>query len=375
MVRLAVDANSFRGSNAGIARYLRDILVQVVWRYPDIRLILYSASDVEPRLPLGNWRLRSQPRPGPCPASHWLQNTVPRWLASDEADVFWGQNLLPLRLRRHCRRVLTVHDLTSVVLPGTMSIGSRFAARSYLGKSMKAADHVLADSRSTAAQIRRHFGTSDSRLSIVYPGFGEALSDSGSKGTAYGKTDLGVDRGYLLAVGTIEPRKGYDCLLDALGLLPAAPKLMIAGAPGWQCRHTLQRIRRMEQDGRVRYLGRVSDFDLAALYKGARLLVFASPYEGFGLPVLEAMAHGCPVLCSWSSSLPEVGGSAVRYFLPGEPADLADRLRTLLSDETELARMAHLGIKMAAKFDPQASAEQFVGVVRRVVCSPFDRRS
>ncbi len=115
--------------------------------------------------------------------------------------------------------------------------------------------------------------------------------------------------------------------------------------------------------GRVRYLGRVADDDLPALYSAAKLMVYPSLYEGFGLPVLEAMACGCPVLCSWSSSLPEVGGNAARYFRTHDAHDLALKLRELLADDAQLERMVAEGRRQVAKFSFRKAAEQVLDLI------------
>jgi alpha-1,3-rhamnosyl/mannosyltransferase len=119
-----------------------------------------------------------------------------------------------------------------------------------------------------------------------------------------------------------------------------------------------------EEAGRVRYLGRVDDEWLPALYSAARLSVYPSLYEGFGLPVLEAMSCGCPVLCSWSSSLPEVGGSAARYFRTGDSEDLACKLAALLSDDKQLAAMSAAGLARAEQFSFRQAAQEVLGIMR-----------
>jgi alpha-1,3-rhamnosyl/mannosyltransferase len=168
---------------------------------------------------------------------------------------------------------------------------------------------------------------------------------------------------FMLAVGTLEPRKDYLTLLKALRASRSLPPLAIVGAVGWNCSGILKAVREAEADGLVRYLGRVSDEELSALYSAAQVAVYPSFYEGFGLPVLEAMACGCPVLCSWSSSLPEVGGRAAAYFRPRDARDLAHRLNALLPDKGRLAEMREEGLAQAARFSFDRAAEQMVGVL------------
>ncbi len=362
-MRLGVDANVFRRPAAGIARYLRNMLRCLITFHPQVHLTLYSATRIDPELPVGNWSVRCDSGIRGRVASLWLQEVCPRWLAADRADAFWGQHVLPLRLSKPCRRILTVHDMTSYVLPRTMAVGSRFASRAFLCRSARVADRVIADSRATARQVSRLLGVSADRLTVVYPGIDDELLAGRDCSRTDGQADLGLPAGYLLAVGTLEPRKGYDLLLDALERLPDAPCLVVVGAPGWKSQSLGRRLRAMEHAGRVRYLGRIADSYLPGLYRSARLTVVPSLYEGFGFPVLEAMASGCPVLCSRSSSLPEVGGAAARYFRPGDVQDLAVQLRELLNDDASRITMSALGRKQASGFDFRRAAATFAGLL------------
>jgi glycosyltransferase involved in cell wall biosynthesis len=140
--------------------------------------------------------------------------------------------------------------------------------------------------------------------------------------------------------------------------------LVLAGGVGWRCRSIVEQIRAQEDGGRVRYLGRVEDESLVALYNAARLSVYPSLYEGFGLPVLESMACGCPVLCSDSSSLPEVGGDSARYFRTGDDVSLCAELRRLLGSQSELESMSKSGLARAGMFSFRRAAEQLLDVIR-----------
>jgi alpha-1,3-rhamnosyl/mannosyltransferase len=178
---------------------------------------------------------------------------------------------------------------------------------------------------------------------------------------------FGLPSDYLLTVGTIEPRKAHASLLSALETVPDAPVLVVVGNIGWHHGPIVAAIRHHERAGRARFLGRVTDADLAALYSAAKLTIYPSFYEGFGLPVLEAMSCGCPVLCRWSSSLPEVGGSAAAYFRGRGPENLASEIRRLLSDSARLEMMAAAGLQRAKEFNFRRAAEQVVGILRREV--------
>jgi len=355
-MRLGVDIGGLGPSQSGVARYLWEMLAGMLAAAPDLDVVLYSNSPVAVPLPGGRWRLRVDEGARHLPHFIWLQQRCPRLLAEDRVEAFWGQNyLLPLKLKSPCRRLLTIHDAVAVLYAHTVPRRSRLASRMHFRRAVRAADVLVADSRATARLARLCLGATEERTAVVYPGcsrgmrfFPDAQSIVAAK--------YGLKSPYLLTVGNIEPRKEHLTLLSALELLPQAPVLVIVGTPGWRCRRIMGEVARQQQTGRVRFLGRVADPDLACLYSAATVTVYPSFYEGFGLPVLEAMACNCPVLCSWSSSLPEVGGAAARYFRPRDVASLAEGLAAMLDDEDMLEGMRGRGVRQAARFTYEKAA-------------------
>lgn len=159
---------------------------------------------------------------------------------------------------------------------------------------------------------------------------------------------------YWLAVGSIEPRKNYETLLDAFELYWQSSRrprrLRIAGGRGWKSERIHARMCEFNARGMLEYLGYVPDDQLLSLYAGAEALLFPSWYEGFGLPVIEAMAQGCPVICSANTSIPEVGGKAVTYIDPATPGEIAQAMLALEGDPARRRRESAAGIAQAAKF-------------------------
>jgi len=333
---------------------------------PNAEFVFYAPRPVDIALPSGQWRLRTESGALGRFVNLWAQVQLPRWTAEDRLDAFWGQNnVLPLRLSRRFFRLLTVHDLVPFVCPRTLRLESALTRKYYLLKACRAADAVIADSEATARDIVRLLGVSRDRVRTVYFGvhgrFQPIPKDAARKVTA---RKYGLPRDYLLTVGTIEPRKDHVVLLRALRMIPNAPMLVIAGGVGWKSAAIVREISAMEKAGRVRHLGWVDDADLPHLYSAAALLVFPSSYEGFGLPLLEAMACGCPTLSTWSSSLPEVGGGAARYFRTGDSADLALKLKGLLADERQRATMAADGLMRAKRFTFRKAAQEILDILR-----------
>ncbi len=363
---VGVDAVAFSGVSAGVSRYLREVLNGVMGLSLDDEFVLYSPGLVSVPPLQGRWRVRVPDRRRLHFPGHWLRDTLPRMVAEDGVEVFWGQNTtLPLRLERPCRRVLTVHDLTGIVCPGTMRLRPRISWGLNFRAVVRAADAILVDSAATGRLLCRFKLVAPETIRVVYPGNSGSIARL-SAGTARRVVSerFSLDGDFMLTVGTLEPRKNYPTLLRALRAIRNAPPLVIVGAPGWNHRRILDAIREAEADGFVKYLGRAGDEELSALYSAAKLSIYASFYEGFGLPVLESMVCGCPALCSWSSSMPEVGGRAAEYFRPRDAQDLARRLSALLSDGNRLAEMRAAGLVQSARFGFERTASQVLSVLR-----------
>jgi glycosyltransferase involved in cell wall biosynthesis len=365
-MRLGVDATAFFGVAAGVSRYLSGMLESMMSFSSADEFLLYSPRPVDVPIACGGWRARFPREWRGQTRGRWLREVLPRLLAEDGVDAFWGQSpVVPLRRLRPCRTVLTVHDLTGLLCPRTMELSTRLYWKFNLVAAVRAADMVAAVSHATGQLVRRLLGKPAGQVIVVHEGFSNALGlVTRTAAQAMVAKRFGLPERFLLAVGTIEPRKDLLTLLDVVRRNREFPLVAIAGAPGWKSRRIFRTIKAAEDEGRARYLGRVSDQDLSALYAAATAMVYPSTYEGFGLPVLEAMAFGCPVLCSWSSSLPEVGGSAARYFRPHDATDLTYRLRGILHDERQLAEMRAMGPVQAACFSFDEAAGQMLRVLR-----------
>lgn len=335
---------------------------------PEVEIVLYGQHPTEVPLSHGSWRVCLDTRSGWMPYPLWLQRRCPSLLAADGIDVFWGQNqMLPLKLRGSCFRILTIHDVTAVLFPRTMTLAGRATSRLYFRRAVRVADCILTVSQATSRLACTYLGADERRLRVIYQGCYEGFSPAPrAQARAVVAAKFGLLSDYLLTVGNIEPRKAHLDLLSALELLPNAPVLAVVGGLGWYYRPIVAALGRNERAGRVRYLGRVEDDDLASLYNAAKLTIYPSLYEGFGLPVLEAMSCGCPVLCRWSSSLPEVGGAAAAYFRGGKE-NLAAEIQRLLSDNARLDAMSQAGLVRAGRFGFRRAAEEVVRILREGV--------
>lgn len=258
------------------------------------------------------------------------------------ADVFHASNLAS-SAPRGARLTATLHDLTCWLAPGLHARGNVAADLAFAGRILVRADAVIAISECTRRDALRLLRLKPEKVRVIYPGVAEAYFQEPAPETQ--------PRPYVLFTGAVEPRKNLDRLLDAWLALPRgyrqAFELRVAGPPGWRAAATEARLR--ETEG-VRRLGYVPEAGLPALFRGAALFVYPSLYEGFGLPLAQALASGVPALASNAGSLPEVAGEAADYVNPYSVADLAAALRRLLDDPARRARLSAAGRARAERF-------------------------
>lgn len=243
--------------------------------------------------------------------------------------------------------------------------------RKEIERTLKRADMLITDSEFTRLEVASYFNWPLDRIRAVplasSPDFRPRAPDA--LAAVLGKYKL-RPQGYSLYAGTIEPRKNLDALLDAYALLPQPVRrqwpLVLAGYRGWHSGQLHARIDRAVAEGWAHYLGFVEADELPVIYSGARLFVFPSLYEGFGLPVLEAMASGIPVVCSDSSTLPEVAGEAAAMCAPQDVHALSQLIAAGLEDEAWRGQARESGLRRAASFSWRRCAEQTAAVYREV---------
>jgi len=209
----------------------------------------------------------------------------------------------------------------------------------------------------------RYCGVPESKIAVVYPGYDDSLA---RVDPAAVRARYGLPEDYFLHVGTLQPRKNLVRLMEAVALAPAPVCLVLAGRAGWLSGSIVAKAR--ELGHRVRWLEYVPDEDLAGLYSGALALVFPSLFEGFGFPVLEAMACGTPVICSNTSSLPEVAGEAA---VLADPGDVQAWLAAMLRVQAEpglRAALAERGLAQVRQFSWRRAAQETLAVLEAAVC-------
>lgn len=312
---------------------------------------------------------------------------VGSWARVRPLRILWEQTVLPLAARRAgaavihggayavprisgLPRVVTVHDLSFFRVPDTLPAMQAAYLRAATRQAVRSADAIIAVSRFTARELEDVLAVEPSRIHVVPNGIDANAPVPTASQVSTLRDRLKLPVGYLLAVGTLQPRKNIATLLAAyaklVASLPDAPDLVVAGSPGWGNVSVRGAAQSLGIGRRVHTPGFVPDADLAALYAGARLFAMPSLYEGFGLPALEAMAAGVPVVVSQASSFPEIVGDAGLTVPPLEVDAWAAALRRLVEEPDLARRLGDSGRERAATFTWQRAAEATAQVYRGV---------
>ena len=291
-------------------------------------------------------------------------------IGSFKPDLYHEPSFLSFRFAGPT--VVTVHDLSPIRYPDTHPKDRIQDLEKRLPAAVASAAAVIVDSEFIRQEVLGYFGIHPTRVIAIHLGVSREFRPREPAEITPVIDQYGLRRGsYVLAVATLEPRKNLLAAIDAHSALPPRLRkehpLIIAGMKGWLARELEAKINAAEERGELRWLGYVPPVALPALYAGARLFVYPSFYEGFGIPVLEAMASGVPVITSNQSSLPEVAGDAALMIDPHNRDGIRDAMIRLLEDDAEARRLVALGFAQAARFTWRACAEKTLAVYRQAM--------
>lgn len=301
-------------------------------------------------------------------------------------DVIWTHLSLPLQawheeieilhmpagivpMLSPCRSVVTILDATPLLMPANFPFWQRTYMRALMPFSARRAKRILTISEHSKRDIVAGMGIDPHKITVTYPAASPSFQVLERKVLPRVIPGLG-NWPYVLAVGTLEPRKNMIRLLRAFALLRRDGRrcqLVHAGPRGWMYDDIMREVHRLDLGECVHFLGRVALDDLVRLYNGALMLVYPSLYEGFGLPVLEAMACGCPVVTSDRSSLPEVAGGSAILADPENVNELREAIESLLDDKVLADEMRRRGILRASEFSWRRCAQQTLSVYREAL--------
>ena len=318
------------------------------------RLFVAAGDGVEPALPGSNFSWHATRL-----TKRWLERlwyrlhlplSIETW--TGPVDLFHQPDFVLPPVRSGTPTVLTVHDLSFVREPDSVMPGMTRHLNRWVPWSVEQADHVIAVSEATRQDLIDLYQTPPEKISVLYHGVTpefRPIRDPYCLAQVRQKYGPGPQP-FILSVGTIQPRKNYQRLLQALAQIDPAYRLVIAGSKGWYYETIFAEVKKLGLADRVYLPDFVADADLPALYSAASLFVYPSLYEGFGLPVLEAMACATPVIVSNRSSLPEVVGTAGLLVDPLAVEAMAATIAEVLANQDLQRQLVQNGLIQAAKF-------------------------
>ncbi len=382
---IGIDGNEANVTNkVGISEFAFQLLLQFS-NLKSSKFNIYLKSKPKDDLPKpdNNWQYRTV-----TPGKLWTQWRLPLdlYLHQPRPNVFFSPTHYAPRFSP-VPTVISIMDLSYLYFPKMFKKSDLYQLRSWTSYSAKKAQRVLTISNSSKFAIIKEYKIPEDKVIVVYPGIKPARLPAGQAGPAGGptvyrepkvlsmntvKAKYGISDKFILFVGTLQPRKNIVRLIEAFAKvlsqekIPKNLQLLIVGKKGWLYEEILRKPKELGIEEKVKFLDFVSDDELAVLYNNALCFILPSLYEGFGLPVLEAMKHGCPVITSNVSSLPEAGGDAAIYIDPEDINDLTEKILKLITNEKLRQELIEKGKKQAAKFSWEKTATETLKVLEEV---------
>jgi glycosyltransferase involved in cell wall biosynthesis len=369
-VRIGFNAQIISNVDAGVGNYARNLLMHLVNAAPKHEFYIFGSDQY-----LGELQI-----PGAyiVPTHQSVHGSFRR--------ILWEQLILPFKTKRHhldvmvypdhtapiliksCPLMITVHDLAFLALPEAFPSSTRIYKTLALQRSVERVDKIIAVSETTKKECLRLLDVPESKIEVIYRGLESHLKQIHDQSyLAKIRNKLHLHQKFILFVGTLEPRKNIVRLLQAYSLLKKSReidhRLVIVGQKGWLFTDIFKEIDRLTLNNDVHLLGYVGQDDLVALYNLAEVFIYPSLYEGFGLPPLEAMACGCPVITSNISSLPEITGDAALLVDPYDIEALSDAMFQVVHNIDCRELLREKGFQRVKEFVWQRTAHEMLKVI------------
>src|SRR5215472_7939730 len=350
-LHVAVDGYGLSRPRAGVGVYTREILHAMAVDRPDCRMTVFTPEGAA--APEGSPNIATRPLPSTRLVGRHLQ--WPGRIRALRPNAFFGPaGVLPLR-DVGCPTVITVHDLAIYKRRDWFPAGQPLSTGWIVPRSLRGADRLIAVSQNTARDLQALFGVPSARIAVVHEGVSRAFRPLGAEDLAEARAKLKLPERFILFVSTIEPRKNLGTLLEAWAMMRDRPDLVVVGGLG--CRYERIRVQMERMGPQLHHLQGLDPVQLPAVYNLALVLAHPAWYEGFGLPPLEAMACGTPVVVSDRSSLPEVVGDAGLIAPADSPEAWRQALEAVAGDAGLAADLRRRGILRAAEFSWQHAAD------------------
>lgn len=297
----------------------------------------------------------------------WMQAYVPNVASNLKLNLFWGpRHNLPLFLPLKVKTVLTIHDIVHILYPETMSLPNLIVERLLMRWSVKRSTYIICDSISTSSGLKKAYRIDDGKVQTIYPGAPDLIK----RPKQIQSKKVNLPSKYFLFVGTLEPRKNFERIFRAFERTRPEKEnvhLVVVGGTGWKNKDFLISLKRNPLSEYVHMMGYLDTDQLISCYENALCLLFPSLYEGFGFPVLEAMANRTPVITSNISSMPEVGGDAALLVDPYDIEAISNAMKLMLGDEMLRNDLITKGLKRVKKFTWEQCATETLNVFEKAV--------
>jgi glycosyltransferase involved in cell wall biosynthesis len=371
-MRIGIDARPLSKRRTGIGNYIHGLVELLPKVAPQHDYFLYSNRRIDPTFTEGKYCRQFDRAFRWCPGSFWLVGRGSQLALRDVLDVYWASDpILPFRMPARVLKVVTVHDLVWLRCPETTTGYNLFVQTICARRAIAEADYVVVVSRSTQDELIQRLRVPREKTKLVYNGVADRYKPQDqTKAAEYVSRKYGVPSRYMAFAGTVEPRKNLSLVVKALGILKCSDRLdcplLVAGASGWKDSPLFRDIRAAGlTEGDIRFVGYIPDEDMPRFYAGAQVFLFPSLYEGFGLPPVEAMACGAPVIASDAPCMPEVLGDAAILEPPTSPERFATAIVRVLADGQVRDALRAKGFQRAQCFRYETSVKDLLEVFER----------
>jgi glycosyltransferase involved in cell wall biosynthesis len=366
-MKIAIDIRSISDTKAGYNRFVSELIRAMKKIEPENTYIYYINKKVSSLNTLNlrkAWgRLDSHPI-----SDIWEQIKLPIELYKERIDVYHGTiGRLP-KFRKHTKYITTIHDLNPLKFSDSNTHTYNWYMSILLRQAVNTANKVIAISNTIKNDIIELLHIPEQKIQVIYEGVNKYWRPVNSTKWSDIKKKYGISTSYILAVGNLEPKKNFPRLASAFSALKDRKKikeqLVIVGPEGWRAKSIINSAH--EIDNKIIFTGYVSNYELRILYNQAKLFVFPSLYEGFGLPILEAMACGAPVVASNTTAIPEIAGNAALYFDPLNIEEMSYVIEKVICNEELRKELIKKGFDRVKKFSWEKTAKETLELYKEV---------
>ena len=376
-MKIIVDAIPMTGLLTGIARYLRNLystmelmeqvdLIYLTWQNTGKSMPSLAESDKWQKKVKVVWNLPDSIVFG-MRGVQWLiyEQKLRRFCGKNQFDIYHETAFVPAK-QTAIPTVYSIYDLSLRRFREAHPRERVWFFEYFIKRRLQYAEHILTISEFIRQEIIEEFKVPASMVTSIPLAPDPLFCPCSTDVVKIIKTKYNLPESYLLFVSSLEPRKNIGFLIDALQAVKTDIPLVLAGWHGWGYKGWLEKIKTTDLKSRIYAIGHVSDNDLKAIYSGAAALVYPSLYEGFGLPIVEAMACGCPVICSNTASMPEVVGDAAILIDPGRVVELAAAIETIVYDSETKKHLVERGFEQAGRFNWEQTASKTLELFKMV---------